>query len=201
MSSDGVGWVIRHSPLKGVGYTVHLCIGDSANDQHDQEFWMSLTHLAQKARCSRRAAYGAIRELLEMGCLDELESPLGGDGKPTGKPGRYRFLFPDMPVVFENRKRSGGRQPLQPPLQPLPGGQATTASEVGNQFPLSQENTTNPSASSEQSAVVEEEHVPTDVGWAALADIKARLHGETDGIKQAETVELPDKPDTLVEAR
>jgi hypothetical protein len=86
MSAEAMGWVFRHSPVKGTMFTVHLAIADVVNDQNDNEFWMSQTNLAQKARCSDRHARRALDALMEAGLVTLLE-----DNSKAGKPNRYRF--------------------------------------------------------------------------------------------------------------
>lgn len=138
MSAEATGFVIRHSPFKGAAYAVHLCIGDSANDQNANEFYMSIVNLARKARCERRTAGRAVDELVAGGWLEVLELPFKVDGKPAGIPGRYRFLFPDgADVVFESRpKRATPR-----PTPPIEGGFSrpttcdTTTHQVGSDDP------------------------------------------------------------------
>jgi hypothetical protein len=153
---------------------VHLCIADSANDQHDNELWMSLDTISKKARVSRRSAYTAIRELLDVGLLEELRAPVDANGKPTGKPGLYRFLFPDVAVVFETRRKS--RQATIAHLDDerqatIAEGQATIAHGVGNHCSQSQETPSRTQTKSSSSRDVELRLAPVvadlfDVFWA-----------------------------------
>ena len=101
MSSEAIGYVFAYSPTKGATFACHLAIADSVNDQHGNEFWMSVTNLARKARCSRDAARKALRAL--EGCDGSGERI---DGAPVllevleerlGETTRYRFLMPDLP--------------------------------------------------------------------------------------------------------
>lgn len=96
MSSDAISWAFRHSPMTGATLQVHLAIGDSVNDLHRNEFWMSASRLAQKARVSDRTARSALHELVEAGLIELLE-------QHRHRPSKYRFLFPDIPVVYESR--------------------------------------------------------------------------------------------------
>lgn len=98
MSAEHVAWVYRHSPAKGVAFSVHHAIADSVNDQHEHEFWMRLAKLSLKARVSRPTAQRAVRWLEEselLVCLD--------DDRQSGRPVRYRFLMPELAVVYETR--------------------------------------------------------------------------------------------------
>lgn len=98
MSSEAVGYAIRHSPYKGTTYTVHVMIADTVNDQYGNEFFMSLANLAKKARASRGTVSEAVGKLVAAGFLECLDpDPV------TGEPIPYRFLFPEVPVVYESR--------------------------------------------------------------------------------------------------
>ena len=90
--------MFRHSPFRGATFAVHLACGDSVNDQHDNKFWMSVTKLATKARCSRRAASAAVVELVDAGFLRALKID-----NVSGKPNLYQFAFPDCGVIYESR--------------------------------------------------------------------------------------------------
>ena len=104
MSSDAIGWTLRHSPYNGSTLLVHLAAADSANDQNDNELWMSVTRLATKARVYRTTASTAVTTLLDDGFLEVL---VDHRHDKAGKPSRYRFLFPDVPVVYESRTPPG----------------------------------------------------------------------------------------------
>lgn len=124
MSSDAVGWTIRHSPFRGSTLLVHLMLADVANDQNDNELWMALGNLAKKARCSRSTASEAVGKLTVGGFLECLNPDAA-----TGAPIPYRFLFPDVAVVFETRRKpkagkgGGVRKADTPPVtaEPAPG--------------------------------------------------------------------------------
>lgn len=126
MSADATAWVYRHSPFNGATFQVHHAIGDSVNDLHRNEFWMSAARLATKARVSVRTARSAVHEIADAGFIELIE-------EHTHRPSRYRFLFPDVPVVYEARyaavaalqsetpraandraKQAEGLQPVQP---------------------------------------------------------------------------------------
>ena len=99
MSAEAVGWVYRHSPYAGATFQVHSAIADSVNDQNDNEFWLPLRRLAEKARTRPSTAKVARDQLLADGFIAELQTPSPG----RGNVGRYRFLFPDVPVVYDTR--------------------------------------------------------------------------------------------------
>lgn len=99
MSADGIGWVFRHSPFTGSTFLVHLAMGDSVNDQHDNQFFMSVGNLTKKTRLSRKTVQVALRALEARGCLTRIS-----EGK--GEVYCYQFEFPPQPVVFETRGRN-----------------------------------------------------------------------------------------------
>jgi hypothetical protein len=101
MSAEAVGWVWKHSPYRGAILSVHLAVADVVNDLHDYEFWMSMSRLAAKARVSRPTASEAIGSLRCDGFVAILDAPVFGGSEPV--PGRYRFLFPKVAVVFESK--------------------------------------------------------------------------------------------------
>lgn len=104
-----MGWVFRHSPCKGATFQVHLAVADSVNDQHGNELWMAVGTLADKARVTRGTAIKAVGALVADGYLTALEPAVDDEGRPTGRPGRYRFEFPDdAPVEYESRWAARG---------------------------------------------------------------------------------------------
>lgn len=100
MSAEATGWVYRHSPYKGATFQVHHAIADSVNDQHDYELWMRQGVLAKKARTTRKTVNDAIDTMVTAGLLEFLEAGKGGAN-------RYRFLMPDVPVIYESRFKGG----------------------------------------------------------------------------------------------
>lgn len=106
MSADATGYVFRCSPFSGATFIAHLAIADSVNDQHHNEFFMSIHNLAKKTRLSRRGTQSAVRALEARGFLTRLS-----EGK--GEVYRYRFEFCPQPVVYETR----GRREFAPPAQ------------------------------------------------------------------------------------
>lgn len=97
MSADASGWTIRHSPFTGAAYTAHLMIADTVNDANGNEFWMSVSALAEKGRMTRGTAGKALAQLVDEGFVTLLVERPGGTNL-------YRFEFPDVPVVFESRR-------------------------------------------------------------------------------------------------
>ncbi len=124
MSAEAMGWVLRHSPFRGTTLLVHVCIADVVNDQHGNECWMTVQSLSRKARAGRRTVTTSLTELREAGFLTLLTEGL------TGHPNRYRFEYPDVPVVYETRARQIGATQSDNGVTPAPkrlGGQAETA--------------------------------------------------------------------------
>lgn len=102
MSADAEGWVYRHSPYRGATFQVHHAIADSVNDQHQNRFWMKMPTLGEKARVDRGTAKRAVDQLVADGFLELIFQSAGGWNTPS----EYRFLFPDVPVVFETREEA-----------------------------------------------------------------------------------------------
>lgn len=135
MSNDALAWVWKHSPLKGVGLTIHLSIADSVTDLHQDEFWMRQTALAKKARTSRQTVNTTLADLIERGLLVLLEEHPGGAN-------RYRLLMPDAPIVFD--KTVGWRKDPAPPKKrrrrtgggAVPDGDYATGGVVPADTPL-----------------------------------------------------------------
>lgn len=100
LSAEHVAWVFRHSPASGAAFVVHVAIADSVNDQNEHEFWMRLAKLAVKARVSRPTAQRAIAWLVEHELLDCLD-----DDRRSGRPVRYRFVMPELPIIYETRPK------------------------------------------------------------------------------------------------
>ncbi len=100
MSAEATGWVWRYSPFPaGAALLVHLAVADVVNDQHDNEFWMTTTNLAEKARCGRSSTVAALKTMCDLGLLEVIEVG-GGRGKPT----RYRFLMPEETARYDAAK-------------------------------------------------------------------------------------------------
>lgn len=148
MSAEATGWVYRHSPYTGAGFSVHLAIADSVNDQHDNEFWMATGNLAVKARISRSTATTAVAVLVGDGYLERLDPP--GEPARQGRPVRYRFLMPDTaPNVYEPSARrraeraKGDRPPVTPQTaegdRPPVTGARSSKAEVTDYRSLTQE--------------------------------------------------------------
>lgn len=99
MSADATGYVFRHSPFNGATLLVHLAIADSVNDQHGNQFFMSVGNLVKKTRATRKTVQTALRTLENRGFLTRLS-----EGK--GEVYCYQFEFYPQPVVFETRGRN-----------------------------------------------------------------------------------------------
>jgi hypothetical protein len=106
VSHEAVGWVFRHSPYKGTKLLVHLAIADVVNDTYDNRLWMALGSLAEKLRCARQTVYAAVGEMVADGYLEEIAAPHFG-GSDRAWPATYRFLFPDVDVVWDSRSEPG----------------------------------------------------------------------------------------------
>lgn len=95
MSDQGRAYVWKHSPYKGALFTIHVALGDVANDLHDNRLWMKAGVLASKARTTRQTVVEALSRMSEDGFLERL-SPETRQHRPV----EYRFLMPEVPVVF-----------------------------------------------------------------------------------------------------
>lgn len=98
MSIEAMGWVYRHSPYQGAAFSVHMAVADSVNDQHKNELWMEQAKLAKKARVSRQSVNQSLACMEDDGFIRDL-GPIAGQNRIR----RFRFLFPDVPVIFETR--------------------------------------------------------------------------------------------------
>lgn len=96
MSAEATGFVFRHSPYKGAGFAVHLAIADSVNDQHGNQFWMSLGKLAAKCRLARPTVSACVQQMITDGWLVEVS-------RSSGSTVCYRFMFIPSDVVYESR--------------------------------------------------------------------------------------------------
>lgn len=174
MSSEAIGWVWRHSPYSGATLTVHLAIGDSVNDQNRNEFWMSITNLAVKARMERATASRAVSRILEDGgivCLVDHRND------KAGRPSKYRFVFPDWPVEYETR---GGVSREHTPDSPCPEDTP----------PVSREHT-NPREPKHTSSLADVAPTPT----AASGDERTKPSGQT--IREAFAMIVAQRIDNL----
>ncbi len=96
MSAEATGWVWRESPYEGERLLVHLAIADVVNDAHDNEFWMGVDQLAQKARVSRSTVQRTLADMVARDLLVKLTQ--GGSGK--GQTSHYRFPLRVSPGVL-----------------------------------------------------------------------------------------------------
>lgn len=101
--------VMKYADCSATDFSLLLMIADSVNPDHGNQFWMKAGNLAIKARVGRQKATEALKEFVEQGWLEET-TPTVIEGRPTGRPGRYRFLFPILnePVYDPEAKISGG---------------------------------------------------------------------------------------------
>ena len=93
-----MGWAFEHSPYKGAALVVHLALADSANDMYGHELWASQTWIARKTRTSRSTVNEILRRMVDDGYLEVLE-----DNVKSGRPNRYRFVFPEVDKVWQAR--------------------------------------------------------------------------------------------------
>lgn len=156
MSAEATGYVFKSSPYKGATFAVHLAIADSVNDQHEHRFFMSVTNLSAKARCSRRAAQYALQTMIERGHLELLE-----DNANFGKPSEYRFVsVPEGGATVAQ----GGAGAAHRGAQPATQGGATSAPK-----PKRTQETTQVDGEPSQ----DDASAPAD--WSAHADTKQLL--------------------------
>lgn len=109
MSLRAMSHVMKFADCSATDYVLLLMIADSVNADHGNQFWMTAGNLAVKARVGRQKATEFLKEYVEKGWLQET-TPTVIDGRPTGRPGRYRFLFPvfNEAVYDPEGKISGG---------------------------------------------------------------------------------------------
>lgn len=91
MSAETQSYVIKNSPYRGVPYTIHIILGDLANDQNDYKIWMSQANVAPKARTTRKTVQDTFARMCEDGYLELIE-----DNSKKDKPNVYRFLMPGV---------------------------------------------------------------------------------------------------------
>lgn len=89
MSAEATGWVWKYSPYTGAELLVHLAIADVVNDTNGNEFWMSGANLAKKAKVSRSTVVTTLRDLVERGLMELVESRAH-----IRQPSRFRFHMP-----------------------------------------------------------------------------------------------------------
>lgn len=107
MSAEATGWVWKHSPYSGAQLLVHLAIADVVNDTHDNEFWMSRSALAEKARVARSTVNETLSDMVERGLLLMLES-----GAEQRRPSRFQFVMSTArPTTDLDPERALGRPP------------------------------------------------------------------------------------------
>ncbi len=122
MSAEAVGWVFRHSPLKGVAFAIHLAVADSVNDQHEHRFWMRQAVLAVKARTTRATVNTALAAMVNADGEHPWDPLVELLAEHRGGANEYRFLYPDVGVVYETRTRGVS-------TQTTPSGKAGVSSQ------------------------------------------------------------------------
>lgn len=130
MSAEAVGWVYRYSPYEGATFAVHLAMADVANDVHDYELWTFNAYLATKARVSIASVERAHATMRAEGFLDLLQPARG-----RGEANRWRFLFPDVPVVWETRHSEGLTRKAPHRVAKAPHGEGVNSIEPNQHSP------------------------------------------------------------------
>lgn len=118
------------SPYKGSQLVVLLAIGDVVNDAHDNEFYMTVGALAEKANVSRTWAKECLARFVADGWLEVLESSRGR------VPARYRFTgqpATDRPVPATGHSEpTGHSDDAQPVTLDEPTGHSDGSSPITN---------------------------------------------------------------------
>jgi len=96
MSNEACGWVWRHSTYRGSQLLVALAIADVVNDANGNEFWMSTSNLAAKARVSRQTVMTALAQMVNDEVLTVVRS-----GAASRTPTLYRFTSATSALVPE----------------------------------------------------------------------------------------------------
>jgi len=103
VSAEASGWAWKNSPYSGTGMVLHLAVADVVNDAHGNEFWMTQTNLAKKARCTRQTANEWLGQAVDDGLLEVVE-----DNRTAGKPSKFRLLMPVEGGVGKSDTLEGG---------------------------------------------------------------------------------------------
>lgn len=90
MSAKCLGWVFDHSPYSGAAYTIHIVLGDLANEQNDNKLWASQQWIAERSRVSRQTVNKVLDDMVTDHYLVIIEKATGRD-----KSNIYRFLMPE----------------------------------------------------------------------------------------------------------
>lgn len=102
MSAEASGYVWRNSPYTGTKFAIHLAIGDTVNDSHNNQLWMSSEQIALKARAHRRTVQRFIDEMVEDGFLIQIRQAT------QHFPAVYEFVFKETPAVWLSTAESRG---------------------------------------------------------------------------------------------
>lgn len=142
MSAEATGWVYRHSPFKGTVFQVHHAIADSVNDVHENLFWMARANLAVKARVSGESVSKAVAELHASGMIEPVDEGMDdpAERQRAGRPTRWRFLYPDAPVVYDTRRKTPSGSPATPLADEGTGGSGSPARGSRASRDVTQEN-------------------------------------------------------------
>jgi hypothetical protein len=173
VSGKALGWVIDNSPHTGTTYTVHLILGDIANDDNDNRLWLTVDRIAVKARCSTRSARTALSALVGSGHLALVELSTGRH------PTTYRFVMDDADT---NPAESAG-------VAAEPGKMRHRTRQNASSTPITNER--NASAVDAQFAEF----------WSAYPARRGVKRGKARTLKLWERVDVPDRAHVIRAAR
>lgn len=97
VSDRGRSFVTQRSPYKGASFFVHYFLGDLENEDNDHILWLSLSKLSLRLRMHENTVYKAVNQMVDDGFLVRLDDD---SNRRRGTPRRFRFVFPDVPVIF-----------------------------------------------------------------------------------------------------
>lgn len=171
MSVAATDWVWRHSPYSGAEKVIHLALADSANDMHDFEIWARQAWIANKAGVSRETVYRWLAKAEADGMIVCLEN-----NKAAGKPNRYRFLMPDVAVVWDPKEgRSEGETSR---LTPPDGGE--TSRLTGCDLSSHRGETIRLTETEVETEDVDTSLSPASQPTATVIELSDRIKGSTD---------------------
>jgi hypothetical protein len=104
-------YVWERSPYKDKAFTVHLALGDTANDLYGYRIFYTQGKLAAKTRTTPKTLRTIFDQMIADGFLEELDGlPPQGGGRAIRQ---FRFLMPDVPVVWtEDASDNGKSRPI-----------------------------------------------------------------------------------------
>ncbi len=97
MSDRGRSFVTQRSPYQGATFFVHYFLGDLENEDNGHVLWLSMARLAARLRLHENTVYKAVQQMVDDGFLTRLDDDTS---RQRGKPRRYRFEYPQVPVAF-----------------------------------------------------------------------------------------------------